>query len=76
MYFRIFPRPNTYGSQTRYHHIEERRFSVAALWSLFGAVLSATGMIYTFTLDGNDLCPRSAGPCSIFKPQGSAPTAA
>jgi hypothetical protein len=40
-----------------YHHIEERRFSVAALWALFGAVLSATGMIHTFTLDGNDLSP-------------------
>jgi hypothetical protein len=40
-----------------YSHIEERRFKAAAGWAVFGAFLSATGMVHTFTLSGDNLSP-------------------
>merc|ERR1719171_1616161 len=40
-----------------YHFVEERRFLSAAAWCFVGALLSSTGMIHTFTLEGNNLSP-------------------
>merc|ERR1719181_754523 len=41
-----------------YHHVEERRFHTAGLWALLGSGLSATGLIHTFTLDGNTVSAK------------------
>ena len=40
-----------------YHFVEERQFKSAAVWAFVGALLSATGMIHTFSLEGNNLSP-------------------
>jgi hypothetical protein len=38
-----------------YAHVEERRFSSAALWAFIGAGLSSIGMIHSFRIRGNDV---------------------
>merc|ERR1712224_395506 len=36
-------------------HVEERRFQLAAVWALIGAVLSAVGLVHSFKVEGNDV---------------------